>query len=226
VPADYAGDGRAEIAVYRPSNGNWYVRGWDVPSFTVQWGTNGDVPVPMDYDGNHKAQMAVMRPPGVGGTQYARWYILSDDRATYTWGDWGDFGDVPMAADMDGDGRDDRIVFRGTTGTWFIAYATGGSRSVQWGAWGDIPMVYRSGGHPALAVWRPSNQKFYTYDAVTGATAEATWGAPGDIPRMMDTDGNGNGERVVYRPSTGIWYNLDTWYALQWGSVSDVPIGR
>ena len=41
VPGDYNGDGATDIAVYRPSTGQWFVRN----QFTVQWGQTGDMPV-------------------------------------------------------------------------------------------------------------------------------------------------------------------------------------
>ena len=48
VPGDYDGDGRTDIAVWRPSRGVW----WMLTSssnftaiFTIGWGLPGDVPV-------------------------------------------------------------------------------------------------------------------------------------------------------------------------------------
>jgi hypothetical protein len=48
VPADYDGDGRTDITVYRPASGHWFVLKsstnyltWD----TYQWGETGDIPV-------------------------------------------------------------------------------------------------------------------------------------------------------------------------------------
>jgi hypothetical protein len=38
VPADFDGDGKAEVAVFRPSTGFWYVRG----QFNRSWGLAGD----------------------------------------------------------------------------------------------------------------------------------------------------------------------------------------
>jgi hypothetical protein len=57
VPADYTGDGRAEIAVFLPATGTCFVRG----SAAVVWVGAGDVPVPGNYLGDARAETAVFR---------------------------------------------------------------------------------------------------------------------------------------------------------------------
>jgi len=46
VPADYDGDGSADLAVWNPWNGSWSIRQANGTARTVQWGQSGDVPVP------------------------------------------------------------------------------------------------------------------------------------------------------------------------------------
>lgn len=60
---DYNGDGTVEVAVFRPSTGNWYTSLDPVAAYgEVHWGQNGDVPVVADYDGDGKADTAIFRP--------------------------------------------------------------------------------------------------------------------------------------------------------------------
>jgi hypothetical protein len=120
IPGDYNGDGTAEMAIFRPSNRLWAVKGITRAYF----GKSGDTPIPGDYSGDGTADIAIFR------SATGLWAIRGSTRIYY-----GNSWTVPASGDYTEDGLYTPAIFR--DGLWKIRNIT----SLYFGAAGDNPMV-------------------------------------------------------------------------------------
>jgi hypothetical protein len=129
-PADFDGDGKQDLVVYRPNDGgtgfsSWYLfpSSGTCPSqmgptggggCSISWGLPTDRPIVGDFDRDGRADFAVVRP-----TTY-NWYIR------YSWTNsnvvvqFGLPNDIIDVGDINNDGLSDLMVFRPSNFTWYV----------------------------------------------------------------------------------------------------------
>lgn len=133
----------ADLAVWRPSNGTFYVLGGPGSQQTSQgWGMAGDIPVPGDYDGDGKTDFAVVREGSTTNSPLI-WYIIRSSDNVPIGVSFGDTGtDLNAQADYDGDGKTDIAIWRDTTGQfWYRSSIDNTFNVVAWGSPNDYPVA-------------------------------------------------------------------------------------
>jgi FG-GAP-like repeat/Reeler domain len=221
--SNFDGDGKSDVAVFRPATGEWYSLKSSDGSFQgFQFGSDGDKPIAGDFDGDGKSDFAVWRPSN------GIWFVLrsSDGAVQYT--QFGISTDKPVIGDYDGDGKTDIAVYRPSSGDWYLLQSRNGFKATQFGlntdktAQGD----YDADGKTDIAVYRQSEGVWYIQQSRDGFTAYQ-FGLPGDKPISADYDGDGKTDIALYRPSNGGWYlqrSREGFTALQFGISTDKPV--
>jgi hypothetical protein len=230
---EFDGDGRAEVGVFRPASGTWYLQNPATGAFSgLQFGLSNDDLTPADFDGDGRTDRAVWR----SGTFYV-WQSSTNSLRVQPFGAPTD--DPRIVGDFDGDGKADFAVWReaGTVGGasfLYVLQSTNGQLlTIQWGTQDDVALVGDHDGDRRrdAVVYRPASGTYYV-NRSTGGFQGQQWGVwETDFVTPGDYDADGQTDFAVFRfdgPGAGTWYILrssnGTLQATPFGLGSDYPV--
>ncbi len=189
----------------------------------MQWGANGDIPVPADYDGDGIVDAAVFRP------STGHWIIRRSSDGGVTDTGYGSAGDLPAPADYDGDGVVDIAVFRPSNQTWYRwGSSTGGYAPYVWGLLSSdlpVPADYDGDGYADVAVYQ-TNGTWHLAQTSAGYAGLALGGEIGDKPVPADYDGDGHLDMAIYQ-ANATWHisrSSQGYVGFVWQQAGDLPV--
>ncbi|MBK8813933.1 MAG: VCBS repeat-containing protein [Acidobacteria bacterium] len=222
--ADFDGDGKTDISIFRPSNGQWWLARTTLGVITHTFGNSSDKLAPADFTGDGKTDVAIYRPSS------GSWFVLRSENFSFYSFPFGASGDIPAPGDFDADGKADAAVFRPSNATWYVQRSSDNGTTIQqFGANGDVPQVgdYDGDGRADMAIYRPSVGQWWLNRSTAGVIA-ATFGISSDKPMARDFTGDGKTDLAFWRPSSGEWFVLrsedSTYYSAPFGISTDIPV--
>lgn len=183
--ADYDGDGKFDIAVFRA--GVWHIIESSTGNYRYEtWGTSGDAPAPNDFDKDGKADLTIARSEGGQRAWYTRLSSTGQMRVV-TWGLSSD-AFFTGRCDFDGDGAADLLVIRNVGGQRQFYVLRSSDQQLQvisWGLSSDVVKLgdYDGDGRTDAAVTRAENGQrvFYILQSSNSQTRYETFGLAGDF---------------------------------------------
>ncbi|HKP67701.1 MAG TPA: M36 family metallopeptidase, partial [Pyrinomonadaceae bacterium] len=203
--ADFDGDARTDISVFRPSDRVWYLNRSTTGFAAMIWGLSTDQPVPDDYDGDGKTDITVFRATADGALP--DFYIFRSTDSTITYISWGTTADVAISEDYDGDNKADVAIYRPSTGVFWVRRSTDGGTLISGPMTGSpLAIDYNGDGYADFATFNNGSWRIAGNGPGFGLALNAIFGMAGDKAVPADYDGDGRDDLAVYRPSDGTWY--------------------
>ncbi len=243
LAADFNGDGKDDIGVFRDTDGLWAIRGVTRACF----GMPDDDPMPGDYDGDGTADIAIFRDAA------ALWAVQGITQVYF-----GMSADQPRPGDYNGDGTTDFAIFRPSTTLWAVKgvtqvyfgnsltdylvpgdYSGDGTDDIAifrdtgdlWAIWNVGNIYFESTGYRPIAgdydgncTWEPGifswTRNLWAMKGVT----RVSFGTFGDTRVPTDYDGDGSWDVGIFRETTGLWA-IRGFTRCYFGAPGDTPIG-